>query len=607
MKWKCILTVALTVFLASGIQSLSAQGLTDEFDRTTLGGNWAAHADFGISAGTLVNTSTVNGWNFLATFTGAANPIEVSMVFSATKSDADGVNAAGLAIYLDSPSATASGYLVYRRYGKIYLWKLVNGSLDQELNSVNTSQALPAPGDLITVTPRKEADATYFDFKVNGVLNGTVKDIGKTYGAGTTYAGVVLYGNYANKNNIESFTVRAPFINVTYPVGGEVIPGGTAQDITWTSEEVPENVDISISYDSGATWTAIATNVANSGTYNYTFPDEDHANCRIKVVKTGSTMPVGISPADFTIEQQTPTLTVLSPNGGEKWIIGTRKNITWRKTGSIDFIDIYYTRDNGATRNLIEGSVPADLGFYEWEIPGNLYSDSMKIIIEKNVLDRKYSDESDAVFSVQALVHLYIQNASGEPGTSNNIVRIGMDNKINVWALTFRITDSRSVLSVPTIGSPPQLKISPVGRAKQLTVASQQGTNYVSIGIVNMTGVIPTGTGTIIEIYYDIDNDPSLLGGSSELMLSTVLIADIDGKPVLGRLTNGVFHYVQAGDLVSVFGVVDDDDIGKMIEIALGISPPDDYFLSGDMDNDGDIDIFDVLQVYDLAYPDPAP
>jgi len=608
MKWKCILTVIMTVFLASGLQAVSAQGLTDEFDRPSLGGNWAAHPAFAIDAGTLVNTSTnattgVENWSFLATFIGAANPVEASMVFSATKSTAEGVNGAGIAMYLNAPSATASGYLIYRRYGTIYLYSMVNGAMGSKLNETATSATQPAPGDRVTVTPRKLADATYFDYKVNGVLQGTVKDVNKTYGAGTTYAGVVLYSNYANKNNIESFNIRAPFINVTYPVGGEVIPGGTSRTITWTSEEVTENVDISISYDSGGTWTPIVTNVSNSGTYSWTFPDQDHTTCRIKVAKTGVSMPAGISPADFTIEQQTPTLQVLSPNGGEQWIIGTTQRITWRKTGSIDVVDIYYTDDNGITRTLIQGSVPADQGYFDWPLPTNLYSDQMKVIVEKNVLDQRYFDESDNVFSIQALVHVYVQNASGEPGTSDNIVRIGMDNKINVWALTFRVTDSSGKLSVPFLPSTTNLKISPVGRAKQLTVASTQGTGYVSIGIVNMTGVISTGTGPIIEIYYDIANDPGLIGTTIPLSLSAVLIADINGQPVLGRLTNGVFSFVKAGDLVSPFGTVDDLDIAKMIDIALGKVAPDDFLLSGDMDNDGDIDIFDVLQVYDLRYP----
>jgi hypothetical protein len=603
MKAKQITYVSILLILGFALGVGFAQDLTDDFNRATLGSSWSTTPDYGIDDGALSNNTTTSGWDYLATYTAAANPLSVSIMWDPDSTDTAGCQAGGIAMYLDSPSSTANGYVIYRRYATIYLYEVVNGTLGDQINSTSASLSVAEPGDVIKIVPRPEVDGNYFDFYINDQLDGTVVDVGKRQGAGgVLYSGVMLYGTL--NNDVDRFTVRAPYVQVTFPNGGETLLGGTDQTVTWNSVDYSGNVDIFVSYDSGNSWSALVQNISNTGSYTWTVPDQEETAVQIKVQASGADLPFDTSDADFTIEQNDPTITVLSPNGGENWIIGTEQTITWVTTGDINSVNIWYTPDNGITKNLVASNVPADQGYYNWTVPQTLFSDEMKILVERTVLDQTYSDESDAVFSVSSLVHLRVQDASGEPGTDDNIVRLHMDNKVNVWALQLTITDDRSVLDVPVIdplADPPEIKVKPVGRASTLTLRARKTGNSVTLAIVNLTGVIPVGEGPVAEIYYSIADDPTLINSSSELIINDVAVFDVEGNLQTPRLSSGRFYYVNAGDLVSPFSSVTWADVEQMIDITLGLTPPDDYMLSGDMNNDGVINLFDVLQVYDLA------
>ena len=60
---------------------------------------------------------------------------------------------------------------------------------------------------------------------------------------------------------------------VTAPNGGEVFQPGASTSITWSSIGNVPSVDLSLSPDSGASWSPIAFGVANTGVYAWTVPD----------------------------------------------------------------------------------------------------------------------------------------------------------------------------------------------------------------------------------------------------------------------------------------------------------------------------------------------
>jgi len=96
-----------------------------------------------------------------------------------------------------------------------------------------------------------------------------------------------------------------------------------------------------------------------------------------------------------------PGITVLSPNGGEKWVIGNTYNITWSSKG-VERVYINLLDSNGA-QAWVAGGIGASLGKYAWTIPSNIQTgDRSKIIItqEEEGFFPTPQDVSDNYFSI---------------------------------------------------------------------------------------------------------------------------------------------------------------------------------------------------------------
>ena len=91
-------------------------------------------------------------------------------------------------------------------------------------------------------------------------------------------------------------------VTVTAPNGGEVIVGGSAQNITWTATGV-SSVNLEYSLNNGASWTSIATGVnASSGTYAWNVPNTASSQALVRV-SNASGSPSDTSNSVFTIQQ----------------------------------------------------------------------------------------------------------------------------------------------------------------------------------------------------------------------------------------------------------------------------------------------------------------
>ncbi len=89
--------------------------------------------------------------------------------------------------------------------------------------------------------------------------------------------------------------------NVAPNSGGELIGGTTV--ITWSNDGgFNGNVTIELSLDGGATFpTVIASNIANTGSYNWTVPNSPTTTARVRVREAGFVAPMGASSANFAI------------------------------------------------------------------------------------------------------------------------------------------------------------------------------------------------------------------------------------------------------------------------------------------------------------------
>jgi len=93
----------------------------------------------------------------------------------------------------------------------------------------------------------------------------------------------------------------------------------------------------------------------------------------------------------------TPTLTLLAPNGGESWGVGSIQNIIWNSTGAIANVKLEYSINNGTNWTTIIASTTND-GSESWTIP-NAVSNQCLLRIS-DAADGNPVDASDAVFAI---------------------------------------------------------------------------------------------------------------------------------------------------------------------------------------------------------------
>src|SRR5206468_2952352 len=216
-------------------------------------------------------------------------------------------------------------------------------------------------------------------------------------------------------------------LTITAPNGGEPWSIGSTQTITWTKTGTIGSVRLDYSTDGGATYPNVITlsTPVTPGSYSWTVPDTPTAQARVKVTLISDTSVNDASDGNFSIKG---TLTVTAPNGGETWIVGESRNITWTKTGAITNVKLEYSTDGGTTYpNLIVASTPAASGSYAWSVPAAIPA-TMRFRITM-MSDATVNDASDANFKIQGALTLTAPNG-GETwivGENRNITwtRIG--------------------------------------------------------------------------------------------------------------------------------------------------------------------------------------
>jgi len=96
-----------------------------------------------------------------------------------------------------------------------------------------------------------------------------------------------------------------------------------------------------------------------------------------------------------------PPLTVIEPNGGEVWSMGSVHEIKWEggNLRNSDRLIIGYSRDGGASWFRIAQDVPALSFRYSWQVDNFPTTQGrVKIVLQGN---RSITDQSDANFTVQ--------------------------------------------------------------------------------------------------------------------------------------------------------------------------------------------------------------
>ncbi|MCC6148926.1 MAG: hypothetical protein IT461_01635 [Planctomycetes bacterium] len=201
-----------------------------------------------------------------------------------------------------------------------------------------------------------------------------------------------------------TIAAATPTVTVTSPNGAENLSVGAMVNITWTNGGgFSGNVDIDLSTNGGSSFTiSVASNIANTGSFAWTVPNNPSTTCRIRVQANSGGTPSDSSNANFTIAVVTPaTITLLSPNGGETRVINSGALITWTNGGGFTSnVDILLSTDSGSSYPNTVASNIANNGFFNWTVP-NLPTANARIRVRATGSGSP-SDDSNADFTIVA-------------------------------------------------------------------------------------------------------------------------------------------------------------------------------------------------------------
>ena len=186
-----------------------------------------------------------------------------------------------------------------------------------------------------------------------------------------------------------------PTVTVTSPNGGEVWPGATQQTISWTSSNIANNVSIEVSYNNGSNWTTITTWPASAGSYPWVVTGAGSTTCLVRVSDAQNSLVQDVSNANFTIPMASVTL--LQPNGGEQWPVGSLQSIVW-SVQSVNNLNLEYSTNNGSNWTSIATNQSAQLGFYNWVVPSAISNNCLVRVTDSS--NGLVTDVSNAVFSI---------------------------------------------------------------------------------------------------------------------------------------------------------------------------------------------------------------
>lgn len=201
-------------------------------------------------------------------------------------------------------------------------------------------------------------------------------------------------------------------VTVVSPNGGENWQTGNTYPITWLAVNTAVDVMIQlVRSNPNQPILTIASNIpAANGVYHWIIPTAipSATDYKVRISLNAFTGTIGYDHSDdfFSITANTnppqPSITVLSPNGGEVWTAGTTATITWTSQNLTGNVKISLERPNMFTDIVVAPSVPIESGSLTWLVPPDILpADDYKVhIVWISVLTVYIADLSDNCFSI---------------------------------------------------------------------------------------------------------------------------------------------------------------------------------------------------------------
>jgi hypothetical protein len=222
----------------------------------------------------------------------------------------------------------------------------------------------------------------------------------------------------------------SPTVRLLTPNGGELWEARRTYTINWEASDPlnawetsdnPNRIKINILFsDTGGRlgWGYIARDLPNTGSYRWTinyWPEKSYPleNCIIMVeaIDLSGNKSSDTSDSVFRIaagDNIPPTVRVVSPNGGEVWMVGERRTINWQASDNVGVsgIDISLEGFESGVRYktvwIARGIT--NTGNYDF-VPDLPWTQCKINIVARDAAGNTASDSSDREFTIEALPH----------------------------------------------------------------------------------------------------------------------------------------------------------------------------------------------------------
>lgn len=253
--------------------------------------------------------------------------------------------------------------------------------------------------------------------------------------------------------NFRLVTTPTPTITVTAPNGGEQWVRGFLQTITWTSSAgVGNSVNIDL-LKGGTPVAQIAAPTPNTGQFSWVVPVSQTLGSDYRVRITDASAP-GVSDesdADFAIVDQTISLTVLAPNGGELWARGSTQQIVWSPGSAGALVNIELFRAVTKVRDI--AAPTQNTGTYDWAIPMDVVSANDYLIRVASTGNPSEVDSSNRFFTIDGTVSLRVISPNGGESWqagSNQVITWLPDDSVSVRIQLLKAGAIQSVIATTT-------------------------------------------------------------------------------------------------------------------------------------------------------------
>ncbi|MCP4215586.1 MAG: hypothetical protein GY765_13110, partial [bacterium] len=234
-----------------------------------------------------------------------------------------------------------------------------------------------------------------------------------------------------NDSSDAPFTIAENLsIAITSPTPEDKWEVETQHTIAWSSTGNIATVNIEFSADNGSTWNNVATDLTNTGSYQWTVPGMASETCLLRVSdKDGDT--AGTIGTPFTVFIPV-SLQLNSPKGGETIKIGESFPITWNAIGLEDTVKLVLLKD-GAPVGDIAVDLDADIGNHSWKI-GEISAgtaaagDGYQVRIGDTA--GSYNDENEASFTLQEAAALTVTVGSPLDNSAVNTTEVLINGSV---------------------------------------------------------------------------------------------------------------------------------------------------------------------------------